>query len=80
MRLCRKRIQLKNKIKDSLNNGRIFYRLDRIESSTNYGGAIFFSDEVSSDDLQIAILRGVHALLMKTADDEAELLPGERSG
>ena len=32
-----------------------------------------FPDEMSSDDLQVAILEGIHAVLMKTADDEGRI-------
>jgi len=35
-----------------------------------------FSDEVTSDDLQVAILEGIHALLMKTADDDGRIATG----
>lgn len=35
-----------------------------------------FSDEVTSDDFQVAILEGIHALLMKTADDNGKIATG----
>ena len=35
-----------------------------------------FPNEVTSDDLQVAILEGVHALLMKTADDNGKIATG----
>ena len=35
-----------------------------------------FPDEVISDDLQVAILEGIHALLMKTAGDNGKIATG----
>ncbi|WP_282610847.1 FtsK/SpoIIIE domain-containing protein [Pelagibius sp. Alg239-R121] len=35
-----------------------------------------FSDEVTSDDLQVSILEGIHALLMKTANDDGKIATG----
>ena len=35
-----------------------------------------FPDEVASDDLQVAILEGVHALLMKTTGDNGKIATG----
>ena len=58
----------------------VFFKLWQDELQSGPGFKLYeawrrhlFPDEMSSDDLQIAILEGIHAVLMKTADDEGKI-------